>query len=361
MVVVMKILFCISCLSYGGAEKNLRIVANHMAEKGHEVLVCSFGSQPCVQPLLENVRVVYMPEFRKKGVKRAQQIAFLRKLMKSERVDITVSFLCFPNFISLIAGKLSGVPVIVSERGDPYQFTSKVMKAMYASYRFAAGAVFQTEMAKEYFHPTLQKKSRVIANPVELKDPSLFTDYERAERSIAYSARFELVQKRQDIMLEAFKGVLEKHPEYKLKFFGDGPDEDRMKAYAEELGISGNVVFCGKSSNILSDISVSELFVLSSDYEGIPNSLLEAMSLGLPCVSTDCSPGGARMLIEDGVNGLIVPRGDASALSAAICRMIEDREFAITCGRKAAEVRERFALPVILSAWEEYILEKASK
>ena len=351
----MKILFCISCLSYGGAEKNLRIVANHMAEKGHEVLVCSFGSQPCVQPLRDDIKVIYMPEYRAKGVKRAQQISFLRKLIKTEKVDGIVSFLCFPNFISIIAGKLAGVPVIVSERGDPYQFNSTVMKAMYATYRYAAGAVFQTEMAKEYFHPSLQARSAVIANPVELKDETLFADLGSAEKSIAYSARFELVQKRQDIMLEAFKTVLEKHPDYVLRFYGDGPDEEKMKKYAEELGISENVIFCGRSNNVLSDISKSSMFVLSSDYEGIPNSLLEAMSLGLPCVSTDCSPGGARMLIEDGVNGLIVPRADAPALAAAICRMIEEEGLAETCGKNATAVRERFAMSVILSGWEEYI------
>ena len=357
----MKILLCISCLSYGGAEKNLRIVANHMAAKGHEVTVCSFGGQPCVQPLLDSIKIVYMPEYRAKGVKRAQQISFLRKLMKSERADVTVSFLCFPNFISIIAGKLAHVPVIVSERGDPYQFNSAVMKAMYSTYRYAAGAVFQTEMAKEYFHPALQKKSAVIANPVELKDETLFAELDRAERSIAYSARFELVQKRQDIMLDAFKTVVEKHPDYKLKFFGDGPDEDKMKKYAQELGISQSVIFCGRSNSVLEDISHSSLFVLSSDYEGIPNALLEAMSLGLPCVSTDCSPGGARMLIEDGVDGLIVPRGDASALASAICRMIEDREFAAACGKNALRVRERFAMSVILAKWEEYIESYAPK
>lgn len=351
----MKILFCISCLSYGGAEKNLRIVANHMADKGHEVIVCSFGSQPCVQPLRDGIRVIYMPNYTAKGIKRAQQVSFLRKLMKRERVNLTVSFLCFPNFISIIAGKLAGVPVIVSERGDPYKFNSTVMRAMYSTYRYAAGAVFQTEMAKEYFHPALQKRSAVIANPVELKDETLFAELDRAERSIAYSARFEVVQKRQDIMLDAFKTVVERHPDYKLKFFGDGPDEDKMKKYAAELGISDSVIFCGRSNSVLEDISHSSMFVLSSDYEGIPNSLLEAMSIGLPCVATDCSPGGARMLIEDGVNGLIVPRSDASALASAICRMIEDGELAASCAKNALKVRERFAMSVILAKWEEYI------
>ena len=331
-----------------------------MADAGHDVIVCSFLSRPCVQPLSESIRLIYMPEYKKKVIKRAQQIGFVKRLMKKEKPDVAVSFLCFPNFISIVAGKLAGVPVIVSERGDPYQLTSKVMRAIYSIYRYARGAVFQTDMAKQYFHPSIQKRSTVIANPVELKDENLFTDYEKAEKSIAYSARFEVVQKRQDIMLEAFKLVHEKHPDYILKFFGDGPDEDKMKKYAEELGISSIVSFCGKSSKVLEDISVSEMFVLSSDYEGIPNSLLEAMSIGLPCVSTDCSPGGAKMLINDGENGILVPRSDAKALSEAICRMIEDRDGAIRMGKAATEVRERFKMGVIMNAWEKYITEIAS-
>ena len=355
----MKILFCITGLGYGGAEKNLRMVANHMRSLGHEIIICTVKNEPPAQQLDEGIRIVPMPQYGKKGLKRFQQLSFLKKLMAKERPDVSVSFLAFPNFFSIVAGKLTGTPTIVSERSDPYQVSGAVMKFMYSMYKSASGAVFQTENARDYFAPAVRKKSRVIANPVEIKDETLFTDYENAEKSIAYSARFDLQQKRQDVMLEAFKTVVEKHPEYVLKFFGDGPDEEKMKAYAEELGIADNVKFCGRSSNVLSDISVSELFVLSSDYEGIPNALLEAMSIGLPCVSTDCSPGGARMLIESGENGIIVPTRDPAALSDALCKMIENRDMAISCGKKAIEVRERFSKPRILSMWEEYITETA--
>lgn len=351
----MKIMFCISCLNYGGAEKNLCIVANDMAQKGHDVVICNFNTAPTVQKLDERICVIDMPRYTKKGIKRFQQFAFVRKNMKKEKPSVVVSFLAFPNFFSIVAGKLTKIPVIVSERGDPYRVTSKIGKWMYSKYVMAAGAVFQTEMARDYFPESLRKKSIVIANPVVLKDDTIFADYEKTEKTIAFSARFEVAQKRQDVMLEAFKQVLQKHSEYVLKFYGDGQDEQNMKEYAKTLGISENVHFCGVSKQVLRDISSAELFVLSSDFEGIPNALLEAMSIGLPCISTDCSPGGARMLINDGENGLIVPCGDAGALSEAICRMIEDREFAIKCGREASKVRERFALEIILSEWEGYI------
>lgn len=357
----MKIMFCASCLSYGGAEKNLCIVANHIASKGNDVVICNFNTAPTVQKLNEHIRVIDMPRYTKKGIKRLQQLNFVRKVMKKEKPDVAISFLAYPNFFSAIAGKLTGTSVIVSERGDPYRITNKIEKWMYSKYPLAAGAVFQTEMARDYFPESLRKKSVVIANPVVLKDDTIFADYDNAEKTIAYSARFEVVQKRQDLMLDAFRLVLEKHPEYVLKFLGDGPDEPRMKEYAKALGIEESVRFCGMSKQVLKDISSSELFVLSSDYEGIPNALLEAMSIGLPCVSTDCSPGGARMLIQDGENGLLVPRGDAEALAAAICRMIEDRNFAIRCGKEATKVRERFSMDSILSAWETYIEKIAAE
>lgn len=357
----MKIVFVTTSLGYGGAAKILSTVANHMAGEGHEVVVCNFNFAPTGQTLAEGVRVIDMPTYTKKGIKRLQQLNFVRKVMKQEKPDVSVSFLQFPNFYNIIAGKLTGTPTIVSERGDPYQVTAKIEKTMHKFYPRAAGAVFQTEMARDYFPESLRKKSVVIANPVVLKDDTIFADYDNAEKTIAYSARFEVVQKRQDLMLDAFRLVLEKHPEYVLKFLGDGPDEPRMKEYAKALGIEESVRFCGMSKQVLKDISSSELFVLSSDYEGIPNALLEAMSIGLPCVSTDCSPGGARMLINDGENGLLVPRGEAEALAAAICRMIEDRNFAIRCGKEATKVRERFSVDSILSAWETYIEKVAAE
>ena len=356
----MKIMFCVLCLSYGGAEKNLCFIANEMVERGHEVVICNLNTLPTVQKIDTRIKVIDVPVFSKRYVKRIQQIDYIRKVCKDERPDVMVSFLFMPNFLATVVGKLTGVPVIISERADPNRHTVFAERLIYFFYRFANGAVFQTNGAKKCFPKMLQRKSTVIPNPVMLKDPSLFSVYEDAEKSIVFCGRFEVVQKRQDIALEAFKVVHDKHPEYVLDFYGDGPDENAMKAYAQRLGLSGCVNFHGVSSNVLQDMARSELFMMSSDYEGIPNVLLEALSIGMPCVSTDCSPGGARMLIRDGDSGLIVPCGDAEALANAVCKMIEDRDFAISCGRNAVEVRERFSKQKILDAWESF-MEKYAK
>ena len=356
----MKIMFSVLCLSYGGAEKNMCIVANDLVAKGHEVIICNLNHMPTVQKLDERIRVFDIPKYTGK-TKRLKQLRYMKNICKTEKPQLLVSFLFMPNFLTTVLGKMLRLPVIISERADPNQHRDLIGRFVHKVYNAADGAVFQTEGAKACYPQKLQDKSRVIPNPVFLKDDSIYADYEGCRRSIAFSARFELTQKRQDVAIDAFKIIHERHPEYTLDFYGDGPDEDAMKAYAAELGLADFVNFHGVSYQLHREESESEIFLLTSDYEGIPNALLEAMALGLPCVSTDCSPGGARMLINDGVDGLIVPCGDAVAVADAVCRMIKDREFAIRCGKNALCVRERFSLENIMNAWEEFCIEKAKK
>ena len=356
----MKIMFSVLCLSYGGAEKNLCVVANGLAARGHEVIICNLNHLPTVQTVDGRIKVFDVPRYTGK-TKRLKQLSYMKKICKAERPQLLVSFGFFPNFLTAILGKAVRIPVIISERADPNQHRDRIGRFAYRVFTAADGAVFQTDGAKACYCEKLQGKSRVIPNPVFLKDDSIFADYEGCRKAIAFSGRFELKQKRQDIALEAFRIIHERHPEYVLDFYGDGPDEEAVKTYAAELGLSDCVNFNGVSYQLLKEESTAEIFIITSDFEGIPNVLLEAMAIGLPCVSTDCSPGGARMLINDGENGLIVPCGDPEALAQAVCRMIGDREFAVRCGRNALAVRERFSMKNILDAWEEFCIEKAKK
>lgn len=113
----------------------------------------------------------------------------------------------------------------------------------------------------------------------------------------------------------------------------------------------------GSSQQLEKDMINGDVAAFSSDVEGMPNAMLEAMALGLPVVATDCPPGCSRMVITPEENGLLVPVGDEKAMAAAINRLIEDRELAERLGRNAAKIGEKAGAETIFREWEQYILE----
>ena len=130
---------------------------------------------------------------------------------------------------------------------------------------------------------------------------------------------------------------------------------EQIRQMAESLGVSDRVDFKGLVRDIPNAIRKAKMFVMTSDYEGLPNALIEAMAVGLPCVSTDCSPGGAAELIESGVNGLIVPCGDAGSIASAICTLLNNTETAYQYGLEAQKIIEKLAPEVIYETWRQYI------
>jgi glycosyltransferase involved in cell wall biosynthesis len=173
---------------------------------------------------------------------------------------------------------------------------------------------------------------------------------------IAFVARFDIKQKRQDVMIDAFAIVTKQYPQLKLVFYGDGePDIDIIKKSVVDYGLTDKVIFKGVVNDVIENIKNSKLYVLSSDYEGLPNSLIEAMVAGLTVVSTDCSPGGARELINNGQNGLITPCGDAEKLAKAIIYVLDNPEEAEQMGKEAQKIANISNPNVIFSKWEKYI------
>ncbi len=357
----MKILFTISCLSYGGAEKNLVLVANYLSER-HDVVICNFNEHPTRQILNDKVKLFEKEVEQTKGkfgwiTLRRHQYDFLKETCIQEKPDIMVSFLPMPNALAVLCGKKLKIPVIISERADPFQKMSKLDKVIHAVYNQADGAVFQTKGAKEFYSNKLQMKSTVIPNPVVNFHSEISHDYYNSKKEIVSVGRFEIIQKRQDILLRAGSIVFDKYPDYKIVFLGDGPDEIKAKKLAKELGIESNVVFAGVTDKVLEKVNQSEIFVLSSDYEGIPNVLIEAMSIGMPCVATDCSPGGARMLLEDGAAGKLVDCKDYEALANEIIYYIENKEKEIEYGKYAKKSISRFSYSKLMNQWEQYLIE----
>ena len=150
---------------------------------------------------------------------------------------------------------------------------------------------------------------------------------------------------------------VDEFPDYILEIYGDGKLKDQLKAKSLSLGIEDSVRFCENVNNIHERIKSAQVFAFTSDYEGLPNALAEAMALGLACVSTDCSPGGARALIDDGINGLIVPCGDAEAFAGALRKLLSDAELVCSFSKKAVQIRSRLDFDKITSEWENYFYQ----
>lgn len=356
----MKAVFIIKQLSLTGAPKMLTFVANAMAKEGHDVTMVLYAGTEIMQPLHKNIKV-WNQNIQCTGVtKHFKMISRLKKVIAEIAPDVIVSFLCFPNLYATIIGRMLRIPVIISERGNPYTLKGLKNHIMYSLFNLANGAVFQTEGARAFFNKRLQKRSCVIPNPVVRKNNIKF-DISTDNHEIIFVARFENVQKRQDLMVVAFEKVLAIYPDAILKFYGTGEDLKMIQSLVKNKGLENNVCFLGYSDNPEEEMVKSEVFVLTSDYEGIPNTLIEAMSVGMPVVSTDCDPGGAKMLIEDGVNGILVPKNDAQCVADAIIRIFKDKELREKLSYEAYKITDKYPEEKIARQWLEYIKNMAKK
>ena len=243
------------------------------------------------------------------------------------------------------------IPIIYSERNDPNKTNqSKINKLFRKIVEFGAThIVFQTEGAKQCYSKKVQRKSSIILNPVELSRIP-----ERKKEDINYSeivtvARLE-PQKNQELLIDAFNLVCKKHQDIVLKIYGEGSLKNKLQNKIHELGLNDKVLLMGAKQDVLEWIKVYYCFVLTSDFEGLPNSLIEAMSMGIPCISTDCSPGGARQLLGDD-RGLIVPCGDKERLAEAINMYLEQKDIAIKFGEEAYKIRDEIESHTVAKEW----------
>ena len=356
--ILVKILFFNIRIDYGGADKMMTYIANHLS-KTHSVDFLTYRNAEVLQPLSDRVNHIHNPLYThpNKFIEIFGQIKALRKFIKENKYDLCVSFLNPASYMLILATRGLDTKVLLSERGDPNVLTKSknpFLRLIFKIVQKANGYVFQTEEAKKCYSKRAQENSVVIPNP--MPDKEIPEPYEGERKKVIVTvSRLDLRQKRQDILIDAFAKIAPNYPDFSLRLYGDGPDMEKLKDIAEKTGFGDRIEFAGLCRNVLSSINDCALFVLSSDFEGIPNALLEAMACGIPCISTDCSPGGARVIIKDGTNGIIVPRGDVDALSRAMERLICESDLSKKFSENAVGVIEEFSKEKIFSMWEAYI------
>lgn len=343
----MEIVFVTSALHGGGAERVIVSLANYFSGQGDTVTVLMTAGSEVAYEVAPEVRVCSIGRASRGNVWiQIQRLMHMRRFFKTHRDSKIIAFSTTINLYTILASLGLGNDVIVSERNDPARCRYKLFRNLV--YRFGKRFVFQTEEARMCFPPHIRNKGVVIPNPLREGLPDVWSG--EREWKIAVVGRLE-PQKNHALLIRAFAGFVKKFPEYELCIFGKGGLEQELKHMAKDLGIGGKVSFPGFRKNVLEIIRSYRMFVLSSDYEGIPNSLMEAMALGIPCIATDCPIGGPGLCIKDGENGILIPVGAYRELQTAMEKIAGTESLAKELGKNAEEIRKRFSVEEVGRAW----------
>ncbi|MBO5472354.1 MAG: glycosyltransferase [Lachnospiraceae bacterium] len=331
-----KIVFVIPDMPGGGTERVVALLANEYCDRGREVGILLFAGHDTAYPLRERVEVVSVGE--PSGGRIRSRLARLRRMRRYYRENRNCQIWAFSvmgTVFSAIAAIGQRHLFLVSERNDPNQYDHKKLRNLF--YRRADVVVCQTPDAAGSFPAGIAARSVVIPNPIEAGGTEPY-DGVREKRIVAVGRLNP--QKNHRLLLKAFAGFVKRHSDYVLEVYGKGELEEELKQYAVQLEIADKVVWKGFSDHVKEDINRAAMFVLSSDYEGVSNSMLEAMAQGVPVISTDCPIGGSKMYIQDHINGILVPVRDDRALLDAMLELAGDAELSRRISMACRRLRE---------------------
>ncbi len=354
-----KIMIVTRNMLSGGAERVIAQLANYFVREGILCTIVTMDQAEVFYSLHPEVAVISIGEksankLADKGLRYGQ----LRRLVKRECPDVVLSMPEEIGVYVLLALLGTGIPVYVSERNNPWvmpdvKATRMLRRLMYP---FARGLIFQTEMARSYFPERIRKKGVVIPNPVD--GGRIPQPYEGVREKVIVGAGRLEKQKNFRLLISAFALFSRNHPEYKLCIYGEGSLRPELEALTRELDIQDQVLLPGRRSDLLEQMNPGSMFVLSSDYEGMPNVLIEAMCMGMPVISTDCPSGGPRELIQNGENGLLVPVGGEEEMARAM-ETLTDPFRAGAMGRQARQLLDRLAGEKIFRAWKAVLVPES--
>ena len=360
------IVLFISALRKGGAERVMVNLADYLHRNGVRVtLVTQYicEEEYTLPAGIPRILSEITPQ-EETGSRIGDFLARYRKLCRiftELHPDCILSFIGKNNIMTLLCTRFTGIPAVVSVRGEPkseyYNFPMRFLaKTLFAC---AAGVVVQTGAARDFFPPVIRKKAVILKNPL---NPAFVRERRtgRPDGRIVSVGRVD-ANKNHALILRAFARIAPEFPNASLVVYGDGEKRRELIRKTQELGLSDRVQFPGAVSDVAEKIRTASAFVLSSGHEGMPNALIEAMCLGIPSISTDCPCGGPRELIEDGVNGYLIPVGDEEALADRLRRIFSDEEGAEKMGKQAALLLEEYRPERVNAEWMDYLLSCAAR
>lgn len=354
----MKLLFYCHGCGNGGAERVITTLSTAFAQKGYEVMLVTTKLSNNDYECDNRVKKVCIHSEGSNAITRnIRIIKKLRKLVRSYMPDCVISFSSIPNIQAIISTFAIKRKLIISERTDPSRYPeSRIGKVLRnILYPFADSIVFQTKDALQYFKTSIQKKGCIIFNPISENLPMPFTG-KRKKIIVGIGSLGE--QKNWLNALRASESFLNEYKDYLFYIYGEGPDRQVLQDYINKSSVlKGKVQLKGFSANAVNDMNNAMMYISSSDYEGISNSMLEALATGVPSICTDCPVGGARMFINSGINGFLVPVNDSKELYKKMKILADDDDLRKQFTMESPKIKQLLSIEKICSEWEKIIIE----
>ena len=383
-----KVYLVLHTLSVGGAERHASSIANYLNDNGFNVVILLLDDNTIDYNLSEGVQVIALSDIKcktKKSIKQSilfktselfckNQYLYLDRFYYYKNTysnklehffrnqddinnSVIISFMPTPNISASIAKKNMKYRLILGEFSSPHlafapDAPENTLKKKY--YPNADGFVFQTEEQKSFYSFLPNVKKVIIPNPLEDIKTQPYNGERRKE--IINFCRLVPV-KNIPLLVEAFAKLSKEYPDYNLVVYGEGCHKETIEKCISKFGVEDKVFIKPFAKNVLDLVRDSAMFVTSSDREGISNSMLEAMAIGLPTISTDCPAGGARMVIKPYENGIIVPVRDPEAMYKAMKYMIDNPDEAEKMGKDAGGIRNTLEKNKILKQWLSFVNE----
>ena len=334
-------------LAGGGSERVLANLANNLSGK-HSVYVVT--GVPVDNEYMLNDSVKRYPILKYRILADCHAV---RCLVKKQNMDTVIGMGIYANFIIGIINFNLKTKMIISERNDPrhdhISFKSRILR--FLVYRRADFFVFQTHEEKEFYSKKIQNRGVVIHNV--LKENLPMKKATAGKRFVAVGRL--MPQKNYPMMLRAFEIVNKKIPDCTLEIYGVGTEYEKLMELTRQLKIDKAVTFKGFCNDVHDQVKEADIFLMSSDFEGMPNALMEAMAMGFCTISTDCPAGGSAEIVTDGINGILVPVGDYNYMAEKIIDVLNDKNKRILIEENAIKIRNTHSTDVIIKQWEDIL------
>jgi len=355
----MNILILVGSLSGGGAEREAVVLANFLTQNGHSVNMAVVRTAKVAYAINENVKIYRLPHRKmntqSSTIRRLYCVItdyfLLRKIIVENKIEKIIVYRPLP--VILILSITKQISIFSRVINYPPQITAVVEFFNKQIYRCSKTVAFQTHEQMKFYDCKIRNKGVVIYNTTMHAGLPMPCNGERRKEIVTFCRL--TTQKNLPMLIDGFIRFHEKFSDYRLTVYGNGILKNELEEYIRTKKKESVIKIEDFNIDIHNIVIDSMCFVLTSDWEGISNSMLEAMAIGLPVICTDCKGGGAREFIKNYENGILIPINDREALAQALEYIATNPEKAQAMGEKASKIREILAPEKIGRKWVEIL------